>query len=47
MVVVAGDHQEGRGGAHDDRESGPSEHQTSFPHSKFPIYSIGPTLFGN
>ena len=31
----AGDYQEGWGGAHDDRESGSSEHQTSFSHSKF------------
>ena len=39
-----GDHQEGRGGAHDDRESGSPNNQTSFPHSKSLIL---PTLFGN
>ena len=31
-----GDHQEGRGGAHDDREQGPSVYKASFPNSKFP-----------
>ena len=30
-----GDHQEGRGGAHDDREQGPSVNKASFPNSRF------------
>ena len=29
-----GDHQEGRGGAHHDREQGPPEHSPPLPHSE-------------